>query len=65
MKYMLMLIDYDETRTTKEEDERFANAVKEMHAASQRTGHADLYWLTMASKPMYERMRVELQRSKV
>lgn len=65
MKYMLMLIDYDETKTTKEQDEQFTQAIKDLYALVSAAGHADLYWLTQASKPMYERMRVELARSKV
>ena len=65
MKYLLMLIDYDETKTTKEQDEQFALAVKQMHAAASAAGTASLYWLTSASKPMYERMKVELQRSRI
>lgn len=65
MKYMLVLIDYDETKTTKEQDEQFTNAVKALHAAASVAGRADLYWLSTASKSMYERMRIELERSKV
>lgn len=65
MKYLLMLIDYDETKTTKEQDEEFSRAVKSMHAAADVAGTASLYWLTTASKPMYERMKVELQRSRI
>jgi len=65
MKYMLMLIDYDEVNTTKEEDEQFAKAAKQMHKAASIAGNCNLYLLTAASKGMYERMKIELARMKV
>ena len=65
MKYMLMLIDYDEVNTTKEQDEQFAKAAKQMHEAASIAGNCNLYLLTQASKGMYERMKIELSRMKV
>ena len=65
MKYMLMLIDYNEVDTTKEQDEEFLKAANQMHHAASVAGSCNLYLLTAASKGMYERMKVELSRMKI
>lgn len=65
MKYMLMLIDYDEINTTKEQDEEFLKAANQMHNVASISGSCNLYLLTAASKGMYERMKIELARMKI
>jgi hypothetical protein len=65
MKYMLMLIDYDETKTTKEQDEEFLKASIQMHKAASVSGSSTLYLITEASKRMYDRIKIELARMEV
>ena len=65
MKYMMMLIDYDEVNTTKEQDEEFLKAANQMYQAASVAGNCNLYLLTQASKGMYDRMKIELARMKV
>ena len=65
MKYMLMLIDYDEVNTTKEQDEEFLKAANQMHHAASVSGSCNLYLLTASSRGMYDRMKIELARMKI
>lgn len=65
MKRLLILVDYDEKKTTREEDEAFTAAVKALHTVVDRFGHIDIYSLTESSGQMYNRIRCELQRSRL
>ena len=65
MKRLLICVDYDEKKTTKEEDAYFVEAIKNLHGAVDKFGHIDIYELTESSGTMYNRIRTELQRSRI
>lgn len=64
MKYLFMLVEYDNHKTTKEQDESFVSAVKGIHEAVQQFGSIEIYEIPETSRVMFNRIKSELRLAK-